>query len=368
VIPVFSPLAQYRTHKDAIQASIAKVLDGGTYILGREVAAFESAFADFCGAGHAVGVGSGTDALILALKALGIGRGDEVITVSHTAVATVAAILAVGAVPVLVDIDPTFYTLDPASVDAAASARTKAIIAVHLYGQAADLDAIRSIAKRHRIPVIEDCAQATGGFYRGQRVGTVGDVACFSFYPTKNLGGIGDGGMVISPDHAITEHVRRLRQYGWDDKRQTREPGVNSRLDEMQAAILGVKLPFLDADNSRRRAIASRYQAGLADLPLTTPAQRPDSEHVFHLYVVACEDRDALMASLARAGIASSIHYVSPVHRQAGYMETAVLPPGGLPVTDRLVGQILTLPLYPELGDLEVETIIKAIRSHFGRE
>lgn len=366
MIPVLFPLAQYRAHKDAIQAAIADVLEGGTYILGQEVAAFERAFAKFCGVEHAVGVGSGTDALILALKALDIGRGDEVITVSHTAVATVAAVLAVGAIPVLVDVDPTFYTLDPSALDAAVSERTKAIIAVHLYGQIADLDTIHLVAKRHRIWIVEDCAQAAGAFYRGLRAGAYGDIGCFSFYPTKNLGGIGDGGMVVAADHTIADRVRQLRQYGWDDRRQTRRPGVNSRLDEIQAAILGVKLPFLDSDNARRRAIAARYDAGLAGLPLTTPAQRPGCEHVYHLYVISCEDREALRSSLAKAGIDSSVHYRSPVHRQAGYMEATVFPPGGLPVTERLVDRILTLPLYPELRDSDVETIIQAIKSHFG--
>ncbi|MEH2526369.1 MULTISPECIES: DegT/DnrJ/EryC1/StrS family aminotransferase [unclassified Bradyrhizobium] len=366
MIPVLFPFAQYRTHKDAIQTAIAKVLDGGTYILGQEVAAFERAFADFCGVGHAVGVGSGTDALILALKALDVGRGDEVITVSHTAVATVAAVLAVGATPVLVDVDPTFYTLDPSALDAAVSERTKAAIAVHLYGQTADLDAIHLFAKRNRIWVVEDCAQAAGGFYRGRRVGTYGDIGCFSFYPTKNLGGIGDGGMVVAADPAIADRVRQLRQYGWDDRRQTRKPGVNSRLDEIQAAILGVKLPFLDSDNARRRAIAARYGAGLAGLPLTTPAQRPGCEHVYHLYVIACADREALRSSLVKSGIDSSVHYPLPVHRQAGYMEAAVFPRDGLPVTERLVDRILTLPLYPEIKDSDVEIIIHAIRSHFG--
>ncbi len=223
VIPWASPLAQYRAHQAPIQSAIDRVLDSGTYILGAEVEAFESAFAEYCGGGHAVGVASGTDALILALKALGIGPGDEVITVSHTAVATVAAILAVGATPVLVDVDEVYLTLDPAALDRAATPRSKAVIAVHLYGQAADLDPILSFARERKLALIEDCAQACGGRYRGRRLGSIGDIGCFSFYPTKNLGAIGDGGMVLTREPKIAERVRRLRQYGWDDGRQTRE-------------------------------------------------------------------------------------------------------------------------------------------------
>ncbi len=367
MIPVASPLAQYRAHEDVIQSSIIEVLNRGTYILGQEVMAFERAFAKYCGLPYAVGVGSGTDALILTLRALGIGRGDEVITVSHTAVATVAAILAVGAVPVLVDIDPIYYTLDPSSLEAAITAETRAIIAVHIYGQAADLDAICAIAKRRGVPVIEDCAQATGGFYKGWRVGQRGEVACFSFFPTKNLGAIGDGGMVATADGAIAERVRRIRQYGWDDARQTQEPGLNSRLDEIQAAILRVKLPFLDADNERRRVLAELYQNSLVGLPLSAPAQRPGCQHVFHLYVVVCDDRDALRADLANVGIGSGIHYPQPIHRQSGYTEASVIPQGGLPVTERLVDRILTLPLYPELKEAEIEAVVSAIQSHYGR-
>jgi dTDP-4-amino-4,6-dideoxygalactose transaminase len=367
VIPWASPLAQYRAHQTPIQSAIDRVLNSGTYILGAEVEAFESAFAEYCGDGHGVGVASGTDALILALKALSIGPGDEVITVSHTAVATVAAILAVGATPVLVDVDEAYLTLDPAALDRAATARSKAIIAVHLYGQPADLDPILSVARERKLTLIEDCAQACGGLYRGRRLGCIGDVGCFSFYPTKNLGAIGDGGIVLAREPKIAERVRRLRQYGWDDGRQTREPGLNSRLDPLQAAILRAKLPHLDEDNSRRGAIARRYERSLHGWPLTTPRERADAQHAYHLYVVACAQRDALMAYLAEHQIGCAIHYPVPVHRQRGYAERVNVSSGGLPVTERVCQQILSLPLYPELSDADVDSVIAAIRGFFSR-
>ena len=339
-----------------------RVLESGTYILGNEVVSFERAFADYCGVAHAVGVGSGTDALMLALKALGIGPGDEVITVSHTAVATVAAILATGAAPVLVDIDATYYTIDPARIEEAVTPRSKAIIAVHLYGQAADMDAIVAIGKRRGLRIVEDCAQAAGGRYHDLRVGSIGDVACFSFYPTKNLGAIGDGGMVVAADAELASRVRRLRQYGWDEARQTREIGLNSRLDPLQAAILGVKLPHLDADNIRRAAIANRYQQALGDLPLTLPTARQQATHVYHLYVVGCDDRDGLMAHLATHKIGSAMHYPVPVHCQNGYAQHVIVPKNGLPVTAELADRILSLPIYPELSDFEVDRVIESVR------
>lgn len=360
--PLASPLAQYRTHEAATRAAIARVLDSGSYILGEEVEAFERAFASYCGVAQAVGVGSGTDALILALKALDIGSGDEVITVSHTAVATVAAIIACGATPMLVDIDPVYYTIDPAAIEAAITPRSKAIIAVHLYGQAAAIDTVVAIARRHGLFVLEDCAQAAGARFQDCRVGSIADIGCFSFYPTKNLGAIGDAGMVVTSDDALGSRVRRLRQYGWDDARVTHEVGVNSRLDPLQAAILAAKLPYLDADNARRAMLARRYAEGLAGLPITLPAVRAHASHVFHLYVVACTMRDALMAHLATIGVGCGIHYPAPVHRQKGYAGHALLPPGGLPITERLTERILSLPMYPELTDAEADLTIAAVR------
>jgi len=367
VIPWASPQAQFRAHGGAIRGAIDRVLESPAYILGKEVSAFEAAFASHCGAEHAVGVASGTDALILALKGLGVGAGSEVITVSHTALATVAAVLATGAVPVLIDVDPVHMTLDPAALEVAVTPRTKAVIAVHLYGQAADLESIMAIAQRYSLKVIEDCAQAAGGRYRGKRLGSTGDAGCFSFYPTKNLGAIGDGGMVVTSDAKVAERVRRLRQYGWNDARETEEPGLNSRLDPLQAAILQVKLPHLDADNARRRAIAGRYDQDFAGLPLTTPTVRTGTEHAYHLYVVAGDDRDGLMKHLYTRHIGSAIHYPTPVHRQRGYAERAVLPKGGLPVTERLCGKILSLPMYPELTEAEVGSTISAVRAFYGK-
>ena len=234
-IPWASPAAQYRAHRKAIQTAIARVLDSGFFVLGEEVESFERAFAAYCGVGHGVGVASGTDALEIALRALGIGPGDEVITVSHTAVATAAAVLACGATPVLVDIDEAYYTIDASRIEAAITPRSKAILTVHLYGQAADMDAVLAIARSRKLSVIEDCAQSTGGRYGSRRLGSLGDLACFSFYPTKNLGAIGDGGMVVTADADLAARVRRLRQYGWDEARKTHEVGRNSRLDPMQA-------------------------------------------------------------------------------------------------------------------------------------
>lgn len=366
MIPWASPLAQFQTHESEIRTAMTRVLQSGAYVLGEEVSKFERAFANYLGTSEAVGVGNGTDALTLALRALGAGEGDEVITVSHTALATGAAILATGATPVLVDIDAVYYTMDAALLERAISPRTKAIVVVHLYGQAADMDAILAIAKRHDVPVVEDCAQAAGASYRGRRLGSLGTIASFSFYPTKNLGAIGDGGMVATSDATLAARLRELRQYGWDEQRQTREIGFNSRLDPLQAAILGAKLPKLDADNRCRNTIAARYDAGLAGLPLTVPARRPDAEHAYHLYVIACDNRDALKAHLASEQVGSAIHYAEPVHRHGGYDKRVVIAAGGLPVTEKLVGRILSLPIYPELSDSDVDRVIAAVRGHFG--
>jgi dTDP-4-amino-4,6-dideoxygalactose transaminase len=365
-IPWASPAAQYRAHQKAIQAAIARVLDNGFFVLGEEVESFERAFAEYCSVGHGVGVASGTDALELAMRALDIGPGDEVITVSHTAVATAAAVLACGATPVLVDIEKAHYTLDPSRIEAVITPHTKAILPVHLYGQAADLDSILALARARKLRVIEDCAQCTGGRYGSRRLGSLGDIACFSFYPTKNLGAIGDGGMVITSDADLAARVRRLRQYGWDEARKTHEVGRNSRLDPMQAAILAAKLPHLDADNARRVALAARYELGLAGLPLTLPPARANSSHVYHLYVVQCAERSRLMAHLKADQIGSAMHYAEPVHVLAGYAEKSVMPKSGLPITTAIAGRIVSLPMYPELSDAEADRVIASIRRFFG--
>jgi dTDP-4-amino-4,6-dideoxygalactose transaminase len=363
-IPWASPQAQYGAHRKPIQDAIVRVLESNTYILGEEVEAFERTFANYCGVIEGIGVASGTDALILALKSLGIGAGDDVITVSHTAVATVAAVLACGAAPVLVDIDAAYYTIDPARIEDAITPKTKAIIAVHIYGQPAAMDAIVEIARRRGLFTVEDCAQAAGGRYCGRRVGGIGDVGCFSFYPTKNLGAIGDAGMVVTSNADVAARVRRLRQYGWDQARNTHEAGYNSRLDPLQAAILSVKLPHLDADNARRIAIAARYGEGLAGSFVTLPATRAADSHAYHLYVVQGDRRDDLMTHLTADQIGCSVHYPVPVHRQRGYAERAICPRDGLAVTDALAGRILSLPIYPELTDAQVDRVIMSIRRY----
>ena len=365
MIPWASPQAQYRAHRKPIQDAIARVLGSNTYILGEEVEAFERAFANYCGATEGVGVASGTDALTLALKALGIGEGDDVITVSHTAVATVAAVLACGATPILVDIDTAYYTIDPARIEEAITPKTKAIIAVHIYGQPAAIGRIVEIARRRGLFAVEDCAQAAGSRHRGRSVGSIGDVGCFSFYPTKNLGAIGDGGIVVTSSAEVAARVRRLRQYGWDQARNTHEAGYNSRLDPLQAAILQVKLPHLDTDNARRVAIARRYDDGLAGLPIVTPKTRAGADHAYHLYVIASVNCDGLMKYLSDHQIGCAVHYPLPVHLQRGYGERAVLPRDGLSVTERLCKQILSLPMYPELSDADVVQVISVICGFF---
>jgi len=353
------PKAQYESHRDAIDAAIRSVLDAGNYILGAQVATFERAFADYCDAPEAVGVGSGTDAINIALRALGVGPGDEVITVSHTAVASVAGIEMSGASAVLVDVDPIYYTLDPACLEGALTPRTKAIMPVHIFGQPVDMDAICAFAERHGLFVVEDCAQAHGALWQGRKVGSMGDAGCFSFYPTKNLGAIGDGGMVVTKHNAVAQRARSLREYGWSD-RVSHEAGVNSRLDELQAAILGVKLQSLDADNDRRRAVADIYTSRLGGSGLGLPAVRPGVEHVYHLYVVRTPLRDALRNALGDAGIVAGIHYAVPVHRHPAY-EDRLAAPAPLRETDRLVDEILSLPVYPELGADDTNRICDAI-------
>ena len=359
-----NPRAQYESYKAAIDAAVRRVLESGRYILGEEVGAFEREFAEYIGVLHAVGVGSGTEALHLALAALGIGAGDEVVTVAQTAVATVAAIELSGATPVLVDIEPQYFTLDPHQLEAAITPRTKAIIPVHLYGQSADLDAIMVIAERYGIKVIEDCAQAHGAMYRGQRVGSLGDIACFSFYPTKNLGAIGDAGAVTTNNSELAERVRHLRQYGWAERNVSNLPGWNSRLDELQAAILRVKLGFLDADNERRRELASLYDELLADSDLVLPARRPEATHVFHLYVVRSTDRDNLLSALRSSGVGAMVHY-PPAHLQPAYFGR-LAGAENLPNTERAAKEVLSLPIYPELTDVEVRKVVTACERFCG--
>lgn len=364
-IPVADPGAQVETLREGIEQAIGRVLDGGRYVNGDEVAAFEREFAGFLGAARCMGVASGTDALSLALRAAGVRPGDEVITVSHTAVATVAAIEQAGAVPVFADVSPASRCMDPAALDALVSPRTKAIVPVHLYGQPADMPEILSVARSRGIAVVEDCAQAHGATIGGRPVGTFGDAAAFSFYPTKNLGALGDGGAVATDSLQIAEAVRGLREYGWDAGRVSSTPGVNSRLDELQAAILRVKLPYLGGWTRRRGEIADRYREALAGGRIRPPARIPGTTHAMHLFVVECDDRESLARSLAGAGIATAVHYPLPVHRQPAYAGR-IRGADRLPVTEALSERVLTLPMFPELTDRQVDRICVALRSAAG--
>jgi dTDP-4-amino-4,6-dideoxygalactose transaminase len=355
---------QYQNLQADIDAAIARVLGSGVFILDREVRAFEAEFAAYCGAQYGMGVGSGTEALHLALLAGGIQRDDEVITVSHTAVATVAAIDLCGARPVLVDIDPQRYTMDPQRFEAAITPRTKAVIPVHLYGCPADLDPILEIARRKNIFVVEDCAQAHGATYHGKRVGTLGDIAAFSFYPTKNLGAYGDGGGLVTNDEGLSKRVGLLRQYGWQERYISTLKGLNSRLDELQAAILRVKLGHLEDWNAKRQKLANLYSELLQGCDLTLPSQPTDCTHVYHQYVVRHAQRDRLKAFLFERGIHSYIHYPVPVHLQPGYTDLGYVR-GDLPATEMAAGQVLSLPLYPEMSQDAVREVSQAVVEFF---
>jgi len=362
-----NPHAQYLSHKEQISNAVTRVLESQSYILGSEVEKFEKSFAEYCGVTEGVGVNSGTDALILSLRALDVGLGDEVITVSHTALATIAAILAVGATPVLVDIESDFYTMDPQRFRDAVSPKTKAVIPVHLYGQPADMDAILNIAREHNLYVIEDCAQAAGATYKGKRVGSLGDVGCFSFYPTKNLGAIGDGGMVITKNQNIAGRIRRLGQYGWDENRMTTEPGINSRLDEIQAAILNVKLKNLDVDNEKRKNIALQYNKIFSSSAIVLPKERPDTTHVYHLYVISLKKRDGLKNSLKESGVMAGIHYNMSAHQHQGYDLRCSFSYKNLPKTNKIVDTILSLPMYPEISFEQIKSIGGCISNHIDK-
>ena len=359
LIPCANPKAQYLAHKQEIDDAVNRVLESGRYILGNEVRAFEEEFAAYLGVNHSVGVGNGTEALHLALMACGIGHGNEVATVSHTAVATVAAIELAGAKPVFVDIDPLTYNMDPEFLKKSITSKTKAVIPVHLYGHPAPMEEILAIARKYSLCVIEDCAQAHGATYRGKRVGSFGDMACFSFYPTKNLGALGDGGAVVTSDLELAEKARLLREYGWAERYVSHTPGWNSRLDEIQAAILRVKLRYLDEDNGARTRLADLYVKGLSETGLVLPRVRERADHVYHLFVVGAPDRDRLLEYLHSQNVGAAVHYPVPVHLQAAYARLEVRP---LPETERVARQILSLPMYPEMTEIEVGSVIKAVR------
>ena len=364
------PRGCFLAHRDEIETAIRAVLDGGSYILGRAVTAFEEEFGRFVGA-QAVGVASGTDALVLGLRAAGIGPGDQVFTVSHTAVATVAAVELAGATPILVDIDPHTFTLDPERLDGAVrrhggAGGRRAVIAVHLYGQPADMPAILEVARRHEMIVVEDCAQAHGAMLGGRRVGCFGDVAAFSFYPTKNLGALGDGGAVVTPDAALAQRVRSLREYGWRERYVSDVPGMNSRLDEIQAAILRVKLRHLEVENAHRARLAALYTTHLAGSHLLLPEVRPDCLHVWHQYVVRSPRRDALRDALQQQGIGTLIHYPVPVHQQPAYRGRLALDPSGMTHTESAAAAVVSLPMHAHLAEADVARAAGVIRDLAG--
>ncbi len=366
-IPWADPGSDIAPIREEILAAVAQVLDRGEYILGPLVTNFEQELASRLGVTAAVGVASGTDALALALQALDVRERDEVITVSHTAGATAAAIRMIGAIPVLVDIEPQTYCLDPAQLERAVGPRTKAIVAVHLYGHAADMGRIAEFGRRHAIPVVEDCAQAQEATFQGQPVGSIGAAGCFSFYPTKILGAIGDAGAVTTKDPAIAERVRSLRTYGWSEPQFAKLPGGrSSRLDVMQAAILSLRLRHVAGEVERRRAIAFKYNAALADLPLRLPLENAGCRHVYHLYVIRSDERDNIRAHLDRDGIGTGLHYPYPVHAQPGLAEGARIP-APLTVTETVAREVLTLPLFPSLSEGQQARVITSLRSYFGK-
>lgn len=362
-VPQCNPAAAYQARRTEIDAAIRRVLDSGYYILGQEVAAFEAEFAAFHGIGHCVSCANGTDAIELALRALGIGPGDTVLTVANTAVATVSAIGRTGAAVAFADIEPDFFTIDPAAVEKVLRERSiRAVVAVHLFGQMADLPALRRITAAAGVALIEDCAQAHGAKLHGMLAGTQGEAGAFSFYPTKNLGAIGDGGAVLTASPQLAERLRELRQYGWRERYVSEIPGLNSRLDELQAAILRAKLPDLASDNRRRAAIAAQYDGELAEIPgLVLPRVRPGAEHVYHQYVIRTPRRDALRHFLLGCGVGSAIHYPEPIHRQKAYRDPALR----LPVTEAVNREILSLPMYPGLTSEEVAFSIGKVREFF---
>lgn len=367
-VPQADPGAGYRAHKEEIDAAALRALGSGWYILGKEGEAFEKEYAAWQGQKRAVGCANGTDALALTLRGMGIGPGCTVVTVSHTAVATVAAIEMTGATPLLVDIDPDTFTMDADELVAVLDdpppglPPIRAIIPVHLYGQACDLDPMLAACKAHGVMLIEDCSQAHGASLTGRKVGTMGDAACFSLYPTKNLGALGDGGVLTTDDEALADRIGAIRQYGWKERYISDGVGVNSRLDEIQAAILRVKLNYLDAGNARRQAIAAAYDEALAGTRYAAPIRREGSGHVFHQYVLRVPERAALMARLRAEGVATAIHYPSPVHLQPAYRGRTPLGPAGCAETARAAAEVMSLPMFPELTDAQVGHVCTVLR------
>ena len=360
-----NPSASYQAYKYEIDNAIKRVLDSGWYVLGNEVDAFEKEFASFHGEDlHAIGVANGTDAIALSLTSLGLGIGDEIITPSHTAVATIAGIEQAGCTPVFADIDPNTKCIAPKSIEERVGANTRAIMPVHIYGQPAEMHRILKIAKAHNLVVIEDCSQAHGAEINGQKVGTFADISAFSCYPTKNLGGTGDGGVILCRSKEFAAKIKSLREYGWNQKRESIITGFNSRLDELQAAILRVKLQYLPVDNAKRRAIALSYNEAFKDLPITLPVLAKAELHAMHLYVIECDRRNELMEYLRNNQIGASLHYPLAVHQHAAYAHR-IRGADNLPVTNKFYQKNLTLPIYPELSNDGVEHIISTVKKWF---
>lgn len=361
-IPLIDLQAQHRALRPELLAALTEVLDSGQFAGGAFVERFEAAFARYCDCPFAVGVSSGTEALWLTLLALGVGPGDEVITVPHTFAATVEAIWMTGARPVLVDIEERTYTLDPEQLPKALTPRTKAIIPVHIFGQMADMDPILAVAERQGVPVIEDACQAHGATYKGRKAGSIGLAGCFSFYPSKNLGALGDAGAVVTHSAELNQRLRQLRDHGQPVKYRHELIGWNGRMDGFQAAVLSVKLPHLDAANAQRRLLASHYDRLLADCPeIVRPQVADGAGHVYHLYVVRVPDRDAILADLKARGIHCGVHYPVPIHLQPAWARLGY-GPGSFPVTERCARECLSLPLYPELSLEQVEIVASNLK------
>lgn len=359
-VPYVDLKAQYRSIKPEIDEAVARVLDSCQFVLGPEVAEFEKEFAAYCGAAECIALNSGTSALHLALLSAGVGPGDEVITVSFSFVASVATILYAGAKPVLVDIEPRTFNMNPDGVEGAISPRTKAIMPVHLYGHPTDMDPIMEIARRHNLVVIEDAAQAHGAKYKDQAVGTIGDIGCFSFYPAKNLGAYGEGGAVTTNNPEYGRNIRMLRDWGQDRKYHHVLHGYNYRMEGLQGAILRVKLRHLESWTEARRKIVRKYDQRLAGSDLVRPTEMAWARHVYHLYTVRAKNRDAMQAALLSEGIQTGVHYSTPVHLQRAYAHLGY-GPNSLPQSERAANEVLSLPLYPELTDSQVRTVTEAL-------
>ena len=363
-VPFVDLKGQYQTIKAEVDAAIARVLENTAFIMGVEVAAFEKAFAEYLGARFCIGVNNGTAALHLALMACGIGRDDEVIVPSFTFFATAEAVSALGATPVFVDIDPISYTITASAIEKAITPRTRAIIPVHLYGQPADLDPILALAEQHKLQIIEDAAQAHGAEYKGRRVGSLGQMGCFSFYPSKNLGAYGEGGAIVTNDENLAARLRLLRDHGSTSKYAHASVGYNFRMEEIQAAVLNVKLPHLDNWNNQRRAHAAAYNERLKDSGLVLPSEMDYARHVYHVYAVQSNDRDELQKQMAAAGIQTGVHYPIPIHLQPAY-GFLNYKPGDLPATEQLSERVLSLPMFPELSPEQQRQVAAEIqKSH----